>query len=229
MSIQGGRTIKAADYDAWYQTPRGRWIGEAESGLLRRMLVPRTGESLLDAGCGTGYFTRQFARDGRLAVTGLDPDRDWLAFAQSHAAGTESYVGGSVLALPFADDSFDLVVSVTALCFVSDQRRALGEMLRVARRRVAIGLLHRHSLLYWQKGRGGGQGAYHGAHWHTAGEVRELFASQPLRNLRMAFAIFAPGGGRAGRYMENTLPAGLPFGSFLAVAADVARDRLSKS
>lgn len=213
--------MQAAEYDAWYQTPRGRWIGETESGLLRRMLGPRSGESLLDVGCGTGYFTRQFARADKLAVTGLDPNRDWLEFAERHAVGTENYVGGSALALPFADDSFDLVVSVTALCFVADQRRALAEMLRVTRCRVALGLLNRHSLLYWQKGRGGGLGAYRGAHWHTAAEIRELFAGQPVRNLRMGFAIFAPGGEWIARHLESVLPARLPLGSFLAVTADV--------
>lgn len=211
----------AAEYDKWYKTPRGRWIGETESGLLRRMLEPRPGERLLDVGCGTGYFTRQFARADKLAVTGLDPNRDWLAFAERHAIGTESYVRGSALALPFADNSFDLVVSITALCFVADQRRALAEMLRVARRRVALGLLNRHSLLYWQKGRGGGQGAYRGAHWHSTAEVRELFAGLPVRNLRMGFAIFAPGGEWIARHMESVLPARLPLGSFLAVTADV--------
>ncbi|HUW28035.1 MAG TPA: methyltransferase domain-containing protein [Sulfuriferula sp.] len=185
------------------------------------MLGPRPGESLLDVGCGTGYFARQFARADKLAVTGLDPNRDWLVFAEHHAAGTENYVGGSALALPFANDSFDLVVSVTALCFVADQRRALAEMLRVTRRRVALGLLNRHSLLYWQKGRGGGQGAYRGAHWHTAAEVRELFAGQPVRNLRMGFAIFAPGGEWIAWHLESVLPASLPLGSFLAVTVDV--------
>ncbi len=131
-------------------------------------------------------------------------------------------MSGSALALPFADDSFDLVVSVTALCFVADQRRALAEMLRVTRRRVALGLLNRHSLLFWHKGRGNGQGAYRGAHWHTVAEVRELFAGLPVRNLRMGFAFFAPGSEWIARRLESVLPASLPLGAFLAVAADVS-------
>lgn len=130
-------------------------------------------------------------------------------------------MSGSTLALPFADNSFDLVVSITVLCFVADQHRALAEMLRVARRRVVLGLLSRHSLLYWQKGRGGGQGAYRGAHWHRAGELRELFAGQSAQNLRMAFAIFAPGGEWIARGLESVLPARLPLNSFLVAAADL--------
>ncbi|GBL46094.1 methyltransferase type 11 [Sulfuriferula multivorans] len=52
--LQGG-AMQAAEYDAWYQTPRGRWVGETESDLLRRMLGPQSAESLLDVGCGTGF------------------------------------------------------------------------------------------------------------------------------------------------------------------------------
>ncbi len=61
------------EYDAWYRTPRGRWIGAVEYRLLGRLLSPRTDETLLDVGCGTGHFTRGFAAvlDGR--VVGLDP------------------------------------------------------------------------------------------------------------------------------------------------------------
>ncbi len=213
--------MQAAEYDAWYQTPRGRWVGETESDLLRRMLGPQSGENLLDVGCGTGFFTRRFARGSQSAVTGLDPHRDWLAFARRHAVGTENYVNGSALALPFAAGGFDLVMAVAALCFIPDQRLALAEMLRVARRRIALGLLNRHSLLYWQKGRGGGQGAYRGAHWHSAAQVRELFAGQPVRNLRKAFSIFAPGGGWIAQQLESVLPASLPLGSFFVVTADV--------
>ncbi len=54
------------DYDAWYDSPRGRWIGEVEFELLARQLATKAGASLLDVGCGSGWFTR------RLAAAGLD-------------------------------------------------------------------------------------------------------------------------------------------------------------
>ncbi|MBI3918343.1 MAG: class I SAM-dependent methyltransferase, partial [Betaproteobacteria bacterium] len=72
-------------YDAWYRTPRGRWIGENEHRLLEALLAPAPGESLLDVGCGTGYFTRKFARR-ELPVTGVDLDPAMLDFARRHAA-----------------------------------------------------------------------------------------------------------------------------------------------
>jgi SAM-dependent methyltransferase len=208
----------AERYDAWYRTPRGAWIGETEFRLLRDMLAPRRGESLLDVGCGTGYFTRRFARDAGVAATGLDPDRSWLDYARAHAAAGERYLAGVAEALPFADRSFDLSVSVTALCFVAAQREAVREMLRVTRRRFAIGLLNRGSLLYRAKA---GIGAYRGAHWHTPQEVRALFAGLPVRRLELRSAVFLPHGGVFARAAEGLLPQRWLRGALLAVAGDV--------
>lgn len=177
------QAAEAAAYDAWYRTARGAWIGEIEFRLLQRLLRPARGESLLDVGCGTGYFTRRFASEAGLRAVGLDPNPSGLEFARAHGTGREHYCLGTAQALPFADRSFDHSISVTALCLVADPKRAVRELLRVTRRRFAIGLLHRRSLLYLQKGRHGGSGAYHGARWHTAGEVRALFDSLPVAKL----------------------------------------------
>lgn len=211
----------AARYDAWYRTPRGAWIGEREFNLLHRALAPRPGETLLDVGCGTGYFTRLFAQRTGVQVVGLDPNLDWLAFARD--AGTPACVAGRAERLPFRDASFDLSIAVTSLCFIRAQAEALREIVRVTRRRLALGLLNRRSLLYLQKGRGGGAGAYRGAHWHTAAEVRALFAPMPVRDLRLENAIFLPGGGPIARTVERALPERVLLGGFLLAVADVAR------
>ena len=60
-------------YDSWYYTARGRWIGETEFRLIMGLLEPESGARILDVGCGTGYFTRRFAGEG-YDVTGLDPE-----------------------------------------------------------------------------------------------------------------------------------------------------------
>ncbi|MBI2313352.1 MAG: class I SAM-dependent methyltransferase [Betaproteobacteria bacterium] len=208
------------DYDAWYRTSRGAWIGDTEFSLLGGLLAPRRGESLLDVGCGTGYFSRRFA-GAALAVTGIDADPGMIEFARTHAAAGERYLPGDARRLPFPDRSFDLTVSVTALCFISEEVAALGEIARVTRRRFALGLLNRHSLLYLQKGRDGGSGAYRGAHWHTDGELRELLAQAGIQRVASHYAIFVPAGGGISRLIENVIPRSLPLGAFIAVAGEV--------
>lgn len=207
------------DYDAWYDTPRGRWIGETEYALAARGLAAQPGERLLDVGCGTGWFTRRAAADD-LVATGLDPNADWLVYARVHSSPALNWVEGDARDLPFADASFDHVMSIAALCFVDDARRAVAEAVRVARRRFALGWLNRASLLYWQKGRHGGSGAYRGARWHTAGEVRDMFAGLPVKNLTLRSAIFLPSGTGFAIRLERSVPTVLPWGGLLLASGE---------
>ncbi len=209
-------------YDAWYDTPRGRWIGNAEFGLVRSLLDLQPGDTVLDVGCGTGWFTRRVAGDGA-QVVGLDRDAEALAFAGQHSAGCVRYVRGDASALPFADAAFDAVLSVTALCFVEQWPRALAEIVRVSRHRFLLGLLNHHSLLWLDKGRHGGSGAYLGAHWHTRAEIGDALRVLPVCNVQYRYSVFLPSGSWGARTLERWLPPRLPLGSFVAVAGDVAR------
>jgi SAM-dependent methyltransferase len=213
--------LNPADYDAWYDTPRGRWIGETEFQLAARLLAAKTGDSLLDVGCGTGWFTRRFA-EMNLQVTGLDPNPEWLAYASAHSDPAIHWVEGDARQLPFRDSSFDHVLSIAALCFAEDERQAVAETVRVARHRFAIGWLNRTSLLYREKGRQGGSGAYRGASWHTAAELRAFFAGLPVRNLKLCSAVFLPSGTKLARSLEKCTPAVLPWGGMLLVAGEKA-------
>ncbi len=208
-------------YDAWYENPRGRWIGETEFRLASQLLSPRREETILDVGCGTGYFTRRFAEKMHDEnVTGLDSDPAMLAFARTRG-GRQRYVEGDAQALPFQNYSFDCVVSVAALCFVENERRALAEILRVTRRRFVVAWLNRLSLLYRQKGMDGGTGGYRGAHWHSVGEIRDLFAGLPVQGLTLSSAVFLPSGGDISRALEPLIPSWLPLGSLLVATGKV--------
>ena len=213
--------MKSAEYDAWYDSPRGRWIGATEYRLLLDLLRPRRGEWMLDVGCGTGWFTRRFAARPGLQVTGVDVDAESLEFARGRDASC-AYLRADARDLPFADGSFDRVVSVAALCFVADWRVALEEILRVTRSRFAIGLLNRNSLLWREKGQGGGSGAYRGAHWHTHREIRAALERLPARSVRVRSGIFIPSGSPIARAAERILPSLLPWGGFTVVAGNVS-------
>lgn len=214
------RAVTPEQYDAWYDTPRGRWIGDVEWTLLRSALELRPGDSLLDVGCGTGHFTRRAAADGA-RVVGLDIDEGALEFARRRSPETVQFLPGDATCLPFDDRSFDEVMSVTALCFVPKWQKAVAEIVRVSRHRFALGLLNRNSLLWLQKGRAGGSGAYRGAHWHTAAEIASMLQSLPVAGVRYSFGVFLPGGNAVAQVTERGLPSILPIGAFMTVAGKV--------
>jgi SAM-dependent methyltransferase len=213
--------LTPAEYDAWYETDRGRWIGEAEHRLLVELLSPSAGERVLDVGCGTGWFTRRSSAMAGLRVTGVDIDAAALAFARERDPRT-SYGRADAVRLPFDDGSFERVMSVTTLCFVPDWSRALAEIVRVSRVRFVVGLLNRTSLLRLDKGRDGGRGAYRGAHWHARAEIVAALAGLPVAKLRFRTAVLLAGGTPLARLVEPWLGQRTPFGSFLVVAGDKA-------
>lgn len=210
-----GNPIEAAErYEAWYHTPRGRWIADTEFELMLRLLRPAAGASLLDVGSGTGQFSRRFAQSG-LAVVSLDPALEMLVVGRRNAPELPC-VRGTALALPFRDQAFDYVAAVTSLCFVEPPERALAEMWRVCRRGVILGLLNRRSLLYRFKHDRGG---YRGARWDRLSDMMSWCESlAPRPRVRSASGVFLPDGGWLARRLEQGVPAATPWGGFLAVA-----------
>lgn len=206
-------------YEAWYHTPRGAWIGDCEFDLLYANLRPAPGASVLDVGCGTGYFTRRLAR-ASLQASGIDADAAAIHYAKSRTVADERYLVGDACTLPFPDRHFDYGVAITSFCFIADPLRALIELARVTRRRVALGLLNRHSLLYRHKGRHGGQGAYRGAHWHTPHEARQLFEQCSMPRVTIRSAIFLPDGGGIAKRIEAIVPNRMTLGGFLLVVSE---------
>jgi ubiquinone/menaquinone biosynthesis C-methylase UbiE len=120
-------------YDQWFATPIGRLVRKYESDLLSGMILPQPGETILDAGCGTGIFTTDFL-DAGARVVGVDLSLPMLLRAVEKFRGSGfSAVRADMRDLPFADASFDKAVSVTAVEFVEDARSAIGELFRVVR------------------------------------------------------------------------------------------------
>lgn len=180
----------------------------------------KPGEQVLDVGCGTGWFTRRLAALPGLRVTGIDLDAEELAFARSRDRRS-MYLQADALALPFADHSFDQVLSVAALCFTEDWHRAVREIVRVTRKHFfIIGLLNRHSLLWLEKGRQGGSGAYRGARWLSPGEWRGSVKGLPVANVRLRSAVFLPSGSSTARIVERVLPSIVPWGGFMVLAGE---------
>ena len=101
-----------------------------------------SGMQVLDVGCGTGNASIPAARLGA-EVTGLDFQPDLLAIAREQAAdaGVDvDWVEGDAQDLPFADASFDRVLSAFGHMFAPDHERTAAEMKRVTRDGGAISI-----------------------------------------------------------------------------------------
>ena len=122
---------RAPEYDDfWLQRRRyagGRvdWIDERDSVLQLVASLPpmRT----LDVACGTGYITSRLAGD----VTALDHSARMLEIARDRAPNA-TFVLGSGLQLPFADESFDRVFTSHFYGHLQEHER--GRFLTEARR-----------------------------------------------------------------------------------------------
>jgi len=92
--------------------------------------------SVLDVGTGSGLFAESFSKHG-LEVSGVDASPEMLAAARQFVAGAD-FREGSAEALPYPDDSFDLVFLGLVLHESDDPLKTMQEARRVARQRVGI-------------------------------------------------------------------------------------------
>ena len=100
--------------------------------LIRHAKV-KAGDRVLDIACGTGVVSITAARMGA-AVTGLDltPELVQRARENAHISQVEvEFHEGDAESLPFADSSFDIVLSQFGHIFAPRPEVAISEMLRV--------------------------------------------------------------------------------------------------
>jgi len=99
-----------------------RWLGEDQDGDLRGLRV-------LDVAGGDGYWAGQARKRGARAVA-LDLATSKLHYGRG-LAHAPALIKGDALQLPFADASFDRVMSICAIEHFDDGEKALDEMTRV--------------------------------------------------------------------------------------------------
>lgn len=117
-----------------------------EHRLMLRMLKPLRGKLLLDIGCGSGASLVPFLEAG-LNVTGLEPSRYMLDIASKKLGHRAELYPGVAEDLPFEDNSFHYACLIKTLEFVENPFKAIEEACRVARDRVFIGFINRHSFM----------------------------------------------------------------------------------
>jgi ubiquinone/menaquinone biosynthesis C-methylase UbiE len=117
----------------WVQAPHP-FITRAR---MREALAPAPGETILEVGPGTGYYSLDVAGaiepGGTLHVFDIQQEMLDHTLRRATEAGLTNVVAqqGDARELPYADDTFDAALMVTVLGEIPDQERALAELARV--------------------------------------------------------------------------------------------------
>jgi SAM-dependent methyltransferase len=115
----------------------GRY-GEALGRELADRAGVRAGMTALDVGAGTGKLTGVLAEIvGEANVAAVDPSEPFVTALAARLPSADVRAGAAE-ELPFADESFDVVLAQLVVNFLSDPERGVGEMLRVAREGASV-------------------------------------------------------------------------------------------
>ena len=126
------------EYATRFSGSAGEWMLAVQEKITRRLLSGWEGSSVLDVGGGHGQLAVPLCRDGwNVTVLGSDAScrhriRDVVD------SGACRFVEGNVIALPFPDRSFDVVLCFRLLTHCERWPELVRELCRVARRGVIV-------------------------------------------------------------------------------------------
>lgn len=156
--------------------------------FLNKYLIRKTGNIILDAGCGTGALMKKLNKFGE--VYGIDVSDEALKFAKRN--GLKRVKKASVMDIPFKENTFDAVVSIDVLYHkqVKDDLKALREFRRVLK---PSGLLIiKNPAHNWL--RGSHDVIIHTKHRYSKNEFRQKLQKVDLQIVKLSYIniIFFP-------------------------------------
>jgi 2-polyprenyl-3-methyl-5-hydroxy-6-metoxy-1,4-benzoquinol methylase len=186
-------------YAEWRDSSLGEITEVLEHRLIFRLTGSLRDKLVLDAGCGDGTLAQAANGQEAARVIGcdLDPRMVGRAGATTIRNGMRiDFAVARLQALPFPDNTFDVVTCVTVLTFVPDAIQAVREMARVLRPGgcLVIGDLGKWSLWAARRRVRGWLGAriWRTAKFRTAKELMGMTAAAGLTPGSVKGAIFYP-------------------------------------
>ncbi len=128
----------SAGYASRFSGPTGEWLLDVQAKATLAMLAPYSRAKILEVGGGHGQLTSHLIAAGH-SVTVLGSDESCQTQIQNLvAAGQCAFTTGNVLALPYADEAFDVVISYRFLAHVEQWQAFMSELARVAKKAVLV-------------------------------------------------------------------------------------------
>lgn len=125
-------------YASRFSGPAGEWLLQVQSEATLKMLKAYPNASVLEVGGGHGQLTPQLLEAGH-AVTVVGSDESCKTRIRSLVdSGQCQFEVGNVLALPYEDNAFDVVISYRFLAHVEQWQAFLKELSRVAKKAVLV-------------------------------------------------------------------------------------------
>jgi 2-polyprenyl-3-methyl-5-hydroxy-6-metoxy-1,4-benzoquinol methylase len=158
---------------------------------LRATIEPLQSATILDAGCGEGETLARLGAALPGHVVAVDLDAEAVELTARRFPGAE-VSRESVLDLPFANGSFDLVLCLEVLEHIEEPDVALAELVRVADEHVVVSVPHEPwfragSLLRGKYLRGLGNHPEHVNHWNPRSLRTFLEPRLEVINLKRSF------------------------------------------
>ncbi|HET7013100.1 MAG TPA: class I SAM-dependent methyltransferase [Streptosporangiaceae bacterium] len=129
MTLQQGWDSEASNWVQAARTPSFDYAYETINRPALISLLPPPGQRTLELGCGEGRVSRLMRELGH-QVVGADASPTMIGSALTHPAGVPALVADAA-AVPFGDETFDLVVAHLSLQDIDDMPKAIAEAARV--------------------------------------------------------------------------------------------------
>ena len=118
----------------WYAKNTAHDMAEFQALAQRLAQTIHPASQILEVAPGPGYLAIELARRGHYAVTGLDISKTFVEIATANArraSVTIDFQHGNASAMPFAENSFDVILCRAAFKNFSQPLEAMNEMHRV--------------------------------------------------------------------------------------------------
>ncbi len=133
-SLDPGNSTFPTSSGEGYELQMGRH-SRSLAPLLIAFAAPRAKGKALDVGCGTGNLAVELAKNADLtSIEAFDFSPPYIAYAKASGADSRiNFQTADACAIPFADATFDLTLSMLVLAFIPEPQRAVREMVRVTK------------------------------------------------------------------------------------------------